>query len=191
MTTFWWVRHGPTHARGLVGWTDLPADLSDTERLARLRDHLPRDAVVVSSDLTRAVATADAIQGARPRLDHEARLREMHFGEWEAKPFAEVERSHPELARAFTERPGTVRPPGGESWEDLAARVQAAVDELAARHAGRHIVAVAHFAVILTQVQRALRMTPQEALGQRIDNLSVTRIRLGEPPVIGPINLLP
>ena len=34
MTRFWLVRHGPTHAKTMVGWTDLPADLS-----ARLRPH--------------------------------------------------------------------------------------------------------------------------------------------------------
>ena len=71
MTRFFWVRHGPTHAKTMVGWSDLPADLSDHVALARLSDALPRDAVVVSSDLIRAVATADAIQGGRPRLPHD------------------------------------------------------------------------------------------------------------------------
>ena len=36
MTRLWWVRHGPTHAKAMVGWRDLPADLSDTAALARL-----------------------------------------------------------------------------------------------------------------------------------------------------------
>lgn len=70
MTTWWWVRHGPTHAKGMVGWRDLPADLSDQAALARLSTYLPQQALVVSSDLIRSVATADAIQGARQRLDH-------------------------------------------------------------------------------------------------------------------------
>ncbi|HHL22744.1 MAG TPA: histidine phosphatase family protein, partial [Aliiroseovarius sp.] len=29
MISWWWLRHGPTHAKGLVGWSDVPADLSD------------------------------------------------------------------------------------------------------------------------------------------------------------------
>ena len=61
MTTLWMVRHGPTHAKAMIGWTDLPADLSDTDAIARLRTELP-DAPIVSSDLIRAVATADALQ---------------------------------------------------------------------------------------------------------------------------------
>ena len=58
MTTLWLVRHGPTHAKAMIGWTDLPADLSDAGAIARLRAALP-DAPIVSSDLIRAVTTAD------------------------------------------------------------------------------------------------------------------------------------
>jgi alpha-ribazole phosphatase len=36
MTRFWLVRHGPTHAKAMVGWSDLPADLSDTAALSRV-----------------------------------------------------------------------------------------------------------------------------------------------------------
>jgi broad specificity phosphatase PhoE len=42
MSRIWLVRHGPTHAKGMVGWTDLPADLSDGAALARLNAHLPQ-----------------------------------------------------------------------------------------------------------------------------------------------------
>ena len=41
MSRLFLVRHGPTHAKTMVGWSDLPADLSDTAALARLSDHLP------------------------------------------------------------------------------------------------------------------------------------------------------
>ncbi|MCX8953857.1 histidine phosphatase family protein, partial [Ruegeria sp. NA] len=39
MTRLHLVRHGPTHAKTMVGWSDLPADLSDTAALRRLHDH--------------------------------------------------------------------------------------------------------------------------------------------------------
>ena len=68
MSRFFWVRHGPTHAKSMVGWSDLPADLGDTAQLARLSTHLPAEALVISSDLIRASATADAIAGKRTRL---------------------------------------------------------------------------------------------------------------------------
>ncbi len=174
MSTLWWVRHGPTHAPGYVGWSDVEADLSDSAALARLSRALPAAAAVVSSDLKRAIATADAIAGARRRLPHMAALREMNFGAWEGLSHAQVEARDARLARAFVERPGDIAPPGGESWNALAARVSAAADALARRHAGGDIVVVAHLAVILTQLRRALDCPAAEVLGQPIDNLSLT-----------------
>lgn len=174
MTRLHMVRHGPTHARGMVGWSDLPADLSDTAALARLSAHLPQSAVVVSSDLSRAAATADAIQGPRTRLPHRETLREIHFGAWELRRFDEIEAEDPDRIRAYWEHPGDVRPPGGESWNEVCDRVDAAVDALLAEHAGGAVVVVAHFGVILTQVQRALGLTAEAAFAHRIDNLSVT-----------------
>ncbi|MBC7133355.1 MAG: histidine phosphatase family protein [Roseovarius sp.] len=174
MSRFFWVRHGPTHARAMVGWTDLPADLSDGARLARLAAHLPRDALVISSDLIRARATAEAIAGPRPRLPDDPDLREIHFGAWEMQGFDSV--AEPAALRAFWDRPGALRAPGGESWDDLSARTGRAVARLLAAHPGRDIVAVAHMGTILTQVQAARRQRAFEALAQKIDNLSVTEL---------------
>jgi alpha-ribazole phosphatase len=174
VTRFWWVRHGPTHAKCMVGWTDLAADLSDRAALARLSAHLPGDAVVVSSDLSRAVTTADAIQGARERLPHDPALREIHFGAWEMRGFAEVQAEAPDHISAFWQTPGDVRPPGGESWHDLGARVSAATDRLLAAHRGRDIIITAHFGAILAALQRAAGLAPEAVFARHIDNLSVT-----------------
>ena len=191
MTTFHWVRHGPTHEKAFVGWRDVPADLSDHARIARLNAHLPEDAVLVASDLIRASATADALAAGRARLPDRDDLREFHFGEWDGKHFSEVAQTHPELSRAYWESPGDVAPPGGESWNTAAARVGAAVDAIAAAHAGRTIIAVAHFGVILTQVQRALGIGGYEAFSHKIDNLSVTEIVFDEGWSAGRINHKP
>lgn len=174
----WWVRHGPTAGRGFVGWTDLPADLSDTPRVARLAAYLPADAGVVSSDLARARATAEAIAGPRPRLPAMPALREMHFGAWEGRPFSDVSTTDPEIARAFWTDPGAVAAPGGESWNDLATRVGAAADALAdgLGPAGGERIVVAHYGAILSQVARALGVAAREVLAQPVDHLSVTRL---------------
>jgi alpha-ribazole phosphatase len=176
MTRFWWVRHGPTHAKTMVGWSDLPADLSDHAAIARLSAYLPKDAVVVSSDLIRAVATADAMQENRQRLPHDPMLREMHFGDWELRSHTQIEAETPDLIRAFWERPGDVRAPGGESWNDINARIWAATGRLSADFAGRDIVVVAHFGAIISALQRAEELTPDQALSHRIDNFSVTEM---------------
>ena len=172
-TTVWWVRHGPTHCPDMVGWTDLPADLSDTAALARLAAFLP-DAPVVSSDLVRAVATADAIQGARPRLPHASGLREINFGAWEMQSAAALYAADPDRLTAYWTDPSDVRPPGGESFSDLAMRVNAALDPLLVPG---DLIVVAHFGVILTQLRRARACGVPEVLAQRVDNLSVTALR--------------
>lgn len=191
MTTWHWIRHGPTHERTFVGWRDVAADLSDAAQLDRLRVHLPGDAIVVSSDLLRAQATATAL--TRPgdtRLPDDPHLRELHFGHWDGLAFSEVSDRDPDLSRAYWEAPGTVAAPGGESWNDASARVAAAVDRISAQNAGRHIIAVAHFGVILTQVQRALGVSAYETLAHAIDNLSVTRIEWRDHGAVVPhINL--
>lgn len=161
----------------MVGWSDLPADLSDTAALARLSQALPEDAVMVASDLRRARATADAIAGPRQRLPDDPDLREMHFGAWELQPPEAIE----DQARlhAFWDDPGAITPPGGESWDALSERVDRAVMRLLQEHPGRDIVAVAHFGVILTRLQAGLRVAPAEVFAHRIDNLSVTELSFG------------
>ena len=162
----------------MVGWSDLPADLGDTARLARLSDFLPDDAVVVSSDLVRASATADAIAGGRQRLPHEPGLREIHFGAWEMQHFDAI--PDQEHLMSFWENPGDVRPPNGESWHEVSARVENAIARITSDFPGRDIIAVAHMGSILTQVQKALRLSAYEAFAHRIDNLSVTELQYAE-----------
>jgi broad specificity phosphatase PhoE len=177
MTTWHWVRHGPTHEKAFVGWRDVPADLSDTAALARLSAHLPAKALLISSDLSRSIATADVLETLdRARLPHDAGLRELHFGVWDGMRFNEVAERDPELSRAYWETPGTIRAPGGESWNEAMARIDRVVDRMNATHPDAHVIAVAHFGAILTQVQRALAVSAYEAMAHKIDNLSVTRI---------------
>jgi alpha-ribazole phosphatase len=176
VTRLWWVRHGPTHEKTMVGWRDVPADLSDTETLARLNAHLPQDALIISSDLIRATATADALGQGRHRLPHQPGLRELHFGDWDGQTWDAIATAHPELSFAYWDDPGDHRPPNGESWNEAAARIHAATDALIATHPGRDIIVVAHFGAILTQVQRAMGCAAVDVFAHRIDNLSVTRI---------------
>lgn len=194
MTTWHWVRHGPTHEKAFVGWRDVPADLSDTDLIARVRDHLPQEALMISSDLIRSVHTADVLTSAdHMRLPHDPDLREMDFGVWDGMQFDAVAARDPELSRAFWEKPGDIRAPDGESWNDTMARVNRVVDRLNAAHPDRHIIAVAHFGVILTQVQRALGVSAYEAMAHKIDNISVTTLQhLGDAQWrVSQINHLP
>lgn len=174
MTRLWLIRHGPTHARTMVGWTDLPADLSDTGALSRLSAALPQ-APVVSSDLIRAADTATAIQGDRPRLSNDPALREFNYGAWDNRQFDAID--CPEL-RSFFDAPGEQCAPGGESWNDVSRRVEAALDRTIRARDMTDLIVVAHMGVILTLWARSTGLKPFDALAQKIDNLSLTRIDL-------------
>lgn len=175
MTTWYWVRHGPTHEKAFCGWRDVPADLSDSARLARLNAALPADAFLVSSDLIRATATAAVLPG-RTSLPATAALREFNFGQWDGMTFADVAARDPALSRTFWEEPGDTAPPGGESWNMVASRVNRFVSDIHHSHPGGQIIAVAHIGVILTQLAQALSIPPQAALCHHIGNLSVTQL---------------
>jgi alpha-ribazole phosphatase len=193
MTTWHWVRHGPTHEKTFVGWRDVPADLSDTAQIARLTAYLPDTALMISSDLIRCVATADTLHNpTRQRLPHDAEIRELNFGIWDGMHFTDVAERDPILSREYWEKPGDIKAPEGESWNEAAARVAGTVDRLNHAHPDAHIIAVAHFGVILTQVQRALGVSAYAAMAHKIDNLSVTQIThsAGKWAVAG-INHLP
>ncbi len=192
MTRWWWVRHGPTHERAFVGWRDVPADLSDHAALRRLSAHLPLQGPIVSSDLRRAQATADAIADARLRLPDEPDLREFDFGAWDGLTFDAVAARDPDLSRQFWDAPGDIAPPDGESWNRVADRVAGAVARLSLAHPGADIVAVAHIGVIMTQIARCEGQSAITALAQKIDNLSVTQIEIGPRAArLGPVNEIP
>lgn len=192
MTTWWWIRHGPTHENSFVGWRDVPADLSDTAQIARLNAHLPDDALLVSSDLSRCIATADVLAANRTRLPHAADIREFDFGDWDGLNYEQVMARDPNLSRDYWDNPGDVAPPNGESWNAAATRVTAYVQAMNTRHPDQHIIAVAHFGAILTQVQLAGGLTAYQAVSHTIDNLSVTRLQWdGAAWETGVINQLP
>ena len=145
---------------------------------------------MVSSDLIRSVTTADAFAGARHRLPHEPGLREFDFGDWDGRHWSDVAQTDPQLSRDYWEKPGNIMAQNGESWNMAAARARPVVDRLNAAH--KSIIAVAHFGIILTQVQRALNTSAYACLAHKIDNFSITHLRedAGEWQVVC-INHLP
>ncbi len=173
-TRWWWIRHGPTHADGLVGHLDLPADLSDSLTLTNLDRFLPDNAPVISSDLVRAAATADRICNARQRLPSTAELREMDYGDWDGRSFADITRSDPVLSRQYWEEPGHTAPPNGESWNRFAGRIHAEITRISHEYPNKDLIIVAHFGVILAALQLATSMDARSIFSFKINNLSVS-----------------
>lgn len=130
-------------------------------------DNGPPD-VVFSSPYARARETARiALDGAgfdTPIVADE-RLREREFGILDRLTKAGIVANHPEqaAARAFLGK-FYHRPPGGESWVDVAARVRSFSTDLRLDHAGARIVVVTHQAVILQFRYVMEALTEEETL---------------------------
>ena len=71
-------------------------------------------------------------------------LLDIDYGEWTGKTLEEVERADPERYALWWRLPQLVRPPKGDSLQDLMARTAEAVREIIASHPHGRVVVVGH-----------------------------------------------
>jgi len=163
------------------GQDDIEADTDDEAEFRHLAGLLPHDAVWLVSHLKRTHQTASAIIAARvaatvPAPIITSELAEQHFGDWQGMTYADLEAQRGTDYLRFWHSPARERPPGGESFEDVVARVGGAMARITAEHAGRDIVAVVHGGTIRAALAVALGIEAERVLGFAVDTCSVTRL---------------
>jgi broad specificity phosphatase PhoE len=138
--TLYYVRHGLTdwNIEGrLQGGHDIPLNDRGRAQAAQcatiLSDLFARDRRsagdlhYVSSPLVRASETMDIVRkGLRlppDRYIREPRLKEIAFGEWEGLTYLDVLRRDKDIVQRREASKWLFRPPGGETYEDVARRV--------------------------------------------------------------------
>ncbi|MEH1058908.1 histidine phosphatase family protein [Micromonospora sp. CPCC 206171] len=171
LAALWIVRHGESTANiaataaetsgaELIDLTHRDADvpLSDTgeeqaRATARWLAGLPaerRPDVAVVSPYLRAVRTAElALAGTGIPASRDERLRDRELGILDGLTGHGVQRRFPEEA-ARRRRLGKFyyRPPGGESWTDLALRLRALLGDLRRDHEGQRVLLFGHDALV-------------------------------------------
>lgn len=111
---------------------------------------------IVTSPLRRTRETAEVVAQLLGRdVIEEPGVVEAAFGEWDGYTFAEIMERDPDRLQAWLGSPD-VRPPGGESMEDVAVRVEEAHQRLLRDHAGSELLVVSHVTPIKMIVRRAL-----------------------------------
>ncbi len=135
-----------------------------------------RPATLWTSDLPRAVATAEILGGAlgvTPR--REPRLREANPGVWSGRTAADLAAERPEeVAAWFTDLAGYA-PPAGESLVEAAGRVRAALAACLATPAGEGPrLVVTHSWAVRVAVADALGLALPRALAIEIEPASLT-----------------
>ena len=132
------VRHGRTaynHEDRWQGQLDVPLDDVGLRQAASMAPAVGSfdPVAIVSSDLSRARMTADAIAATTglPVVE-DVRLREIYAGQWQGLTGAEVRARFP--AETERIRAGEDIPRGidGETWHELGARVAQAMTDFAA-----------------------------------------------------------
>ncbi|MBC2594126.1 histidine phosphatase family protein [Ruficoccus amylovorans] len=123
--------------------------VAQAEAVAGRLAGLPLDAII-SSDLQRAVDTADLIAARHPQTPRfsDERLRERDFGKLTAMTRAEALEKYPEEEKSYLSHDPDYRIPGGESLRDVYDRTAAALDEWAARYEGKTVCIVTHGGVL-------------------------------------------
>jgi len=171
-----------------IGDADVPLTATGREQAAaigRWLDTLPsgeRPEIVVTSPYRRAQETAEvavASAAGTYRLLVDERLRDRELGVLDRLTRQGVAARMPEEAER-RRRLGRIyyRPPGGESWADVALRLRAVLGDLRRDHRDRRVLLVTHEAVtyILRYLVEGLTLAELVELsgGYGLDNGSLT-----------------
>jgi broad specificity phosphatase PhoE len=182
------VRHGETawnRAGRYQGSADVPLNAAGERQAQVLATQLRSEpiAAVYSSGLRRALATAAPIAAAHGlAVVRDARLNEINQGLWEGLRLVDIVARWAKLHARWEREPLAVRPPGGETIDEVRARVLAAVDEITARCAGRTVCIVAHKVSLAVIKAEALGISLTAALAVMPPNASIEAVVLDARP---------
>ena len=133
--------------------------------------------VVVSSDLARARATAEAIATFnRCPLEFDIGLRERSFGSFQGMTHTEVAERWPDQAARWKSRDPEFAPGDGESLTVFYARCIEATLRIAEHHAGKTVVLVAHGGVLDCLYRAATRVPLDAPRIWSLDNAAINRL---------------
>jgi alpha-ribazole phosphatase len=117
----------------------------------------------------------------------DARLKELHFGDWEMSPWDAIPR---EKFDVWADDYANLAPPNGETFSELHARAKSFVEDVSSHSQGKHILVVTHGGFIRALIAEVLQMPLKRLFRLTIDHASVTQLEFnGEVPKVLLMNL--
>ena len=149
-TTIVLVRHGETawnREKIFRGVYDISLNENGRAQAGHLAKALAwRDIdVAYSSPLSRATETAQLVlapHGIEAAVRED--LRDFNYGRWTGLKDEAVARKWPQEHTLWTAAPHEIRPPGGDTLQEVFDRAVACVEEIAQKHAGQTVALFAH-----------------------------------------------
>lgn len=159
-TKVYLVRHGQTdwNKEGKVqGWSDIELNKEGMQEAKKIGEYFKDKLIhaIYSSPLKRALQTAKEIARHQGReIQKVDEFKEGKFGIYEGVRYEDVLK-HGEF-REGLEKHGhfNYRPPKGESYADIYARVTKKLDEIVGEHKDEQVAIVAHGGVIRSIAQK-------------------------------------
>ena len=168
VTKLYLIRHAEAEGnlyRRLHGWYNSLITENGYRQIAALEERfrdIPVDAVY-SSDLFRTCTTASAIYKPKGlELKTRRALREIHVGEWEDAPFAEVVRRDPKEFVLFNSNDPAFHTHGSETFSEVRERVTNAILSIARENSGKTVAVFSHGVAIRNTLAKFLGYSVQE-----------------------------
>lgn len=156
MTRLCLVRHGQTdwNLKGRYqGQSDVPLNENGRAQAHSLAEQLQNQSIlaIYASHLQRAKETAEIIAAAiHLPVTLDSRLAEINQGEWEGQQADAIKARYAELWQQRTIDPASVRPPGGETVEEVAGRIYAVLNDITRDHPSGPVLVVSHGLALAT-----------------------------------------
>lgn len=196
--TIYLLRHGAVRSveggKRYTGWQDVALSDIGLQQAGIWADFFSGIALdaICCSDLSRCLETARMI-GKRCSLEPKPfpELREVSLGAWEGQRFDTIRSRCPRAYQERGERIADHRPPGGESFHDLQARVWPLFEAIANRCSGHRLI-VTHAGVIRVLLCRLLGLPLENLfrLGQTYGALNIVEVRPANRRILA-LNLHP
>ena len=169
------VRHTePVCEKGICyGQSDVAIKEPYLEQFEKIKKQLPENAVYYSSPLQRCTILTDYLSSSKFYTDE--RLKEMHFGNWEMRPWDVIPQ---EEMTPWMQNFVEVQVPNGESFIQLYNRVKLFIDELLSKNESKSIVLVTHAGVIRSILCYYSKLPLADAFQNKVDFAQVIKINL-------------